>query len=489
MSSNPHRIQRQLIELELGRGIAGPQFQEALSAELRDSTMPALSATFDAVAGPDELLRLDRLEIDLGTIVDADWAPRFRERLIAQITRELARFTPEAEAARPGSGTKAPAELMRTFLFFLAEGRLPWWGARPAPDFGAEFARAGSMDWNALRTAVLGDARARERLIEALDDEQLEALVARWCGLPHAARMLSALAPAATATRTAQPWRRQFWRLLFDRILGDGFHAGRDSDLVGVLLAARLQIQSPFAPAVQPDAVVETQRVIERLVNEDVPSPWREWLAAVQETGFGAAAGHSWLATAPESLTDSKPLSRSGRTAPPPQGETEAGIYLLGAGAVLLHPFLEPLFRDRGLLAGREFRDNESRMKAVRLIGLLCFGVADVPEYDLVLAKQLCGHPLAETVVFSEFDATDIAACDALLAAVLHHWSALRSSSTEWLRTQFFLREGKLEEVESGFRLTVERRAQDVLLTRLPWGFGVIGLPWMEAVIFVRWLD
>jgi len=72
---------------------------------------------------------------------------------------------------------------------------------------------------------------------------------------------------------------------------------------------------------------------------------------------------------------------------------------------------------------------------------------------------------------------------------VLQHWTALRSSSPEWLRAQFFLREGKLERADSGWLLTIERHAQDVLLARLPWGFGVVGLPWLTDRIFVHWLD
>ena len=72
---------------------------------------------------------------------------------------------------------------------------------------------------------------------------------------------------------------------------------------------------------------------------------------------------------------------------------------------------------------------------------------------------------------------------------MLEHWTALRSSSPEWLRQQFFLREGKLERVDSGYLLTIERRAQDVLLARLPWGCGVVALPWLTDRMFVRWLD
>ena len=163
-------------------------------------------------------------------------------------------------------------------------------------------------------------------------------------------------------------------------------------------------------------------------------------------------------------------------------------IYLPGAGAILLHPFLETLFQERGLMLGRDFQDESARERGVHLIGQLSFG-RGAAEYDLVTAKLLCGFALEQVIAPSDIDDGDARACDELLGAVLRHWTALRSSSRDWLRAQFFLRDGKLETVDEGFRLTVERRAQDVLLSKLPWGLGVIGFPWMREKVFVRWLD
>ena len=162
MLPNRHRIQRQVIELEFGSALSVPASQEVLARELRERVMPALCAAFDAAAGADELLRLDRLEVDLGTISDTDWTSRFRERLVTQVTRELARFVPEVRPTSPASRELEPsAELTRQFVFFLVHGRLPWWGARPNDGFGAVFAREpAALDWNIVRHTVLGDAGA-----------------------------------------------------------------------------------------------------------------------------------------------------------------------------------------------------------------------------------------------------------------------------------------------------------------------------------------
>jgi hypothetical protein len=169
----------------------------------------------------------------------------------------------------------------------------------------------------------------------------------------------------------------------------------------------------------------------------------------------------------------------------PQEGEA---IYLNGAGCIILHPFLEELFRSNDLLAGRAFRDAAARELAVRLVAYLTFGNELTPEYDLLLPKLLCGMAWEEPLAPIELTDAERTACDQLLHAVLRHWHALKSSSTVWMREQFFLRAAKLEPLDSDWRLAVERRAQDALLDRLPWGLGVIDLPWRSGRIFVYWM-
>ena len=65
---NRHRIQRQIIELAVSGIADAPAVQQQLAAPFWDRALPQLQDVFDRAAGPDELLRLDRLELDLGTI-------------------------------------------------------------------------------------------------------------------------------------------------------------------------------------------------------------------------------------------------------------------------------------------------------------------------------------------------------------------------------------------------------------------------------------
>lgn len=164
-------------------------------------------------------------------------------------------------------------------------------------------------------------------------------------------------------------------------------------------------------------------------------------------------------------------------------------VYVDAVGMIILHPFLQELFNSLELLNNRQFRNVFSQRRAVALLTYLTFGEISVQEYELLLPKLLVHWPW--TVPLPPYDLTEAErqACDQLMAAVLRHWSALRSSSAQWLRETFFWRDGKLTPVDGGWQLTIERHAQDILLNRLPWGLGVIRLPWMTDFLYVSWIN
>ncbi len=529
---NRHRIQRQIFELDLGAGARGPELQEAMARSFWERAVPELEVVFDHAAGPDEILRLDRLEIDLGSIEGTDWEPQFRRRLVEQMARSLAQFkpVPDAGGGSPRRGESRAAEPLRQFLFFLAHGRLPWWGGKPEKGWlEALLPRLDEAGWSALRELLRVDSRARLRLIDCVGDGFLSAAAEAFADLREIPRVLARLTPVGLSTPSVRQWRRAFWSLLVDRVLAEGFRFGGGVELMRDLLRLSDRFGGPVREGEWPAQGPRSRRGSDETGGlSPLPPPWREWLAAAQASrdgsepesvrrysrgngpGSGEAPppaapefsvdhsvqphgqpevpGHTLGGTGARSLAPAPRRNAEDRRPVQPPREEEA-IYLEGAGAVILHPFLEELFRGCGLLAQRDFRDLRARHRAVHLLGFLSFGREGVPEFELLLAKLLCGLPFEEPLEPAELDDDDRAACDTLLRAVLRHWTALRSGSPDWLREQFFLREGKLEAVDAGWRLTVERRAQDVLLARLPWGLGVIGWPWMQGRIFVRWLE
>ena len=199
---NRHRIRRQLVELAVGAAEQGPAAHQQLARPFWDRAIPELEQVFDRAAGPDELLRLDRLELDLGAVGGADWPAEFRRKLIMELTRSLAQFTAVSDTNEDGRGDPRPPEAWRQFLFFLAHGRLPWW-ATAQPRRWNEVLKGSDADWNALRETISSDSRARVRLVYSVDDEFLDRAIARWSGVADAARVLDHLTPTASCRRCA----------------------------------------------------------------------------------------------------------------------------------------------------------------------------------------------------------------------------------------------------------------------------------------------
>jgi hypothetical protein len=175
-----------------------------------------------------------------------------------------------------------------------------------------------------------------------------------------------------------------------------------------------------------------------------------------------------------------------GVTALPAEGTV---YYINNAGLILLHPYLCYCFDALELREGKQFRDKAARHKAVQLLGYMAYGDGDIPEYDLVLPKLLCGiapaEPIKRFVALSDVEKDE---ANQLLAAVITHWNALGNTSPDGLRGNFLLREGKLEWKEEEWQLYVTQQPYDMLLNRLPWGISVVGLSWMPWLIKTVWV-
>lgn len=158
------------------------------------------------------------------------------------------------------------------------------------------------------------------------------------------------------------------------------------------------------------------------------------------------------------------------------------------AGIVLLHPFLKPFFEDLGLVKAGKFENKKAQRRAAALLHYLATGATEMAEYDMAMPKLLVGLPLERTVdrriVLTDLERTE---ADNLLNAVIKHWKALGGTSADGLRDGFLKRYGKLTHRSDGWLLQVEAKTLDILLDRLPWGFGIVQLSWMKEMLFVEW--
>lgn len=204
-----------------------------------------------------------------------------------------------------------------------------------------------------------------------------------------------------------------------------------------------------------------------------LPTPSEAW-----EASYGVTAP---IDDVPEKYSDAADI-----------GAERDPLYVGNAGLVLLAPFLERLFAHQRLTHEQKFVDIAARFRAVHLMEHLVHGHTNTCEPAWVLNKLLCGLPVATPVPrCNGLDEATSAVLDDLLRAVIQHWNALGKTSIEGLQETFLRREGRLTRAENctpvGWHLKIEDKCFDVLLDRIPWGFSLIKLPWMEGVLNVEW--
>lgn len=532
--ANRHLIGRQILELRLSGAQEVPALQENLSKHYWQRISPAIERLFDRLAPPDELLSLDRLEINLGRLTGQELlSDLFIEKLLAQLEAAIA----EALHRSPANAWRQPLRIGRydRWLYFLERGALP--SASGAPE-SEETWRRQIFDTLALDAVAVErlsrllhtHPQALERLLLQYDtgflqqiaglftghkQEQLASTIrelatffAELLGALHsavrrnkrttssdqfawAAATIKALLRQIPALQTQTAWQADFraWLLQYGASLATLPRARQQRQLEidcwrialteAIIHRRKTDVAGLMTCILQHQAMRHWQPILQQLWQGERPRP------AI------AAQLIEALTTMPAAQPEPPETTASKRNEPlksPQAGEEPQSYYLLSAGVVLLHPYLSRLFKQLELTTGAVFRDESSRQQAVFLLHYLATGETQAPEYQLVLPKFLCGMPLELPLDYALVLSQEaMAEADALLQAVIDNWGVLGKTSPDGLRQGFLQRAGKLEQQASGWHLRVERHTLDILLDRLPWNLSIVKLPWMPELLRVVW--
>jgi hypothetical protein len=164
---NNHIILRQVLELSLPPGENAFSLQQEIGTLVQVKLLPALEALFDRYASSDELIRIDRLEIDIGNLHLPSPGEAFVETTLKVLEEKL------LSLINYGSGEikRIPSVTNRfdQWLFFLEKGHLPWNAVVDSEkDFHRDLLKRFSSDQDAflqLQQLLLKNPRALSRLV------------------------------------------------------------------------------------------------------------------------------------------------------------------------------------------------------------------------------------------------------------------------------------------------------------------------------------
>jgi hypothetical protein len=523
-----HSIKRQVVELTLADSRDTWRLQQELGRIYRQRLVPLIERDCDELSTPDCLYRLERLELDLGTI-DID---HLESELVAKVSAQLKpRLAEQIERQERSSSAPddRPEVLSQLELFsqFIHYGSLPWWADLRQPRLLADnlhyLLRYAPVRLRSLLSTLIREKRNRQRLIRHYDDAQLTALATLLVpGLEtFLTRLLPALVELLTVQRLGVPARLKYavWSEVlqlvsrqrenyqemrtYDRAWADiAYPDTGNSEFLSFgrellrrvarnlglsypdLLAGLRQTSKPATVAIQED-LTPLIVALERDSGEESTAIAVRSVAKSANVPPARRNGRKETTFAPDRWPVPSELTADDRDI---MDDTAEEVYLDTAGLVLLWPFLGRFFERLGLLAAERFKDATAVQRAVGLLHYLATEETEPPEYRLPLAKVLCGmEPEAVFLLETPLSAEEMKECTLLLSAVIEHAPILRNMSIAGFRGTFLLRHGILGQRDGAWLLRVERETYDIVLERFPWTVNWVKLPWMTAPLRVEW--
>ena len=236
--------------------------------------------------------------------------------------------------------------------------------------------------------------------------------------------------------------------------------------------ALTLRAQAVLPPQLESALTTHAQSALTPRAQADSTIPERAHSSYVARTSARAAADSSQMQAAAAADDDA----------------VTQRIYIANAGIVIVGPYLPRLFAMLGLTNRDAFTNLGCAHRAVHLIQYIVTRSTMTPEPMLVLNKILCGLPVTAPIPLEiDLRAQEQTAIDEMLTAIIAHWKAIGRTSIAGLRESFLQRAGRLVFSDDAWRLRVESRSFDMLLDRLPWGYGTVKYPWMRRVLHVDW--
>jgi hypothetical protein len=451
-----HIIQKQTIDISfdgLGDSIG---LQNQVAEMFYEKLQPRMEVLFDEMFGENKYTAIDKLEIDLGFLNLKDWEQEFTEQAIHKLKEELIQVNKE-EIDPEKIDEKAAEE---AFFFFLENGFMPW---------------NKRIDSIAGLEQLL---RINEKMIA-----QLKKLISQ---------------KSKTAERLVWQFSKNFTSRIITEITKDKENALTEIfallEKLNLLQAGRL---IDALTQKQIDNHIVDAAILNLFASEENKTKVEQFFSFLQTKIVGneelkieisEIINYLRKNKKSSSLSTDKDLIKPGGNGKNKNNITSEEIYINNAGLILLHPFLEALFDHLGLTTENKWMNSLTQQKAVLVSEFLVTGNTEFEEFNLVLNKILCGIDPDEIVVIEMRSENEITTeCEVLLNEVITHWKALKNTSVEGLRETFLQRNGKLSKVDDGWLLQVEQKGVDILISSLPWGFGIVKLPWMNEMLFVEW--
>ena len=431
IAQQQHIIQKVSFDLDFGNEDNVRQFQNRFVDTFQKNVLPDLEKVFETWSGADEVIKIDKINIDLGDFDLNTSANALAQNMLLQVKKAIqSKLTTTAKNGKLDRISLEKAKL-EIILHFLKKGFLPptTFKINLEDDFKYLLQEKPSQLINGLKTAIdeVGGVIIR-RVALQFSDEILELFFIK------------------INEQNNTPWAEIHRKDLFKKLRDLSYSENK-------------RIWKPLIEFVLSNKEIKSfgkiAESVQLVLDEEISSK-----IDVEESGIK------------EKVSNDPNL-----------------IFGNNVGVILLHPFLKSFFEESNLLDDQgKFKNAATKEKAIGLLHFLATGETKAEEFDLSFQKIICGVPVGFPIA-SEFVISDSEKEEAkkMLRAVIKYWSGLGNVSIDGLRAGFLQREGKIQQDDNSILLQVERKTMDILIGKIPWNISMVKLPWLEKMIRVDW--
>lgn len=488
-------IQKVFVEITVGNKEKAYGIKDDISSFLSVDVFPEIEKYIDALERrfPGRTLQIPKLELNL-EVKNSALNTELKNTIIQHFKEELSEIAGPVLSAEQETENSTEAHLVgstekmiRTFIYFLEHGSMPWWNpGKNGTDIldPAVFGTLISADrFPQIMKSVLPKQKVQDRLIHQLPDVQLAQLCRVILKDKNQEFILENEVIRSVSRRTL-PNRMLVWRLILNAVSActdspdNKFQEYLVQQIVKAITADTSQAETirenlktivgvfPFIKEQEIEKEITEILKISQPDLQERAEPSSETILQEDQAIFAE--------TVPAEILSEETIADDGQ-------------YVAHAGLILIHPFIRTFFEHCGLLDPKtqQLLDPE---RGAHLLHYIATGRTNAPEYDMVFEKFLCHIPAQQPISrHIKLSRKHKAQAKNVIESVRHNWSPMKNSSAALLQNEFFRRPGKLVVTDYDYTLTVERKTQDILLDKLAWGLGLVKLPWKEKFVYVNW--
>ena len=166
-----HIIKKQVIELQIEKSIDSFHIQQQMSNHYLQQIVPTLQKEFDAITNEDEILIIDKLEIDLGTISATEINSIKTDNAFIKKTLEqtIEHIKKEKGFGGMNNLNTMPANSYRQWFFYMQKGYLPWNVLQTNEKWYIEVLQQLAVDFNSvekLRKEIIENKTFATRIVQ-----------------------------------------------------------------------------------------------------------------------------------------------------------------------------------------------------------------------------------------------------------------------------------------------------------------------------------